>query len=146
MTINYSAGLNPMYDRFSQQIQQASNTQKQAQLLAMQRENDRYKKLAELGGAIGSAVRSNAKAEVDQFKKDASAEQKRLETLRDKYTIGSQSYLNLNNQIAGLQDKRDEQIEAYKDSGFLGFGRDKEELDLYKDQERKDASKDPFMI
>ncbi len=142
MAVNYSAGLNPMYDRFSQQIQQASNTQKQAQLLAMQRENDRYKKLAELGGAIGSAVRSNAKAEVDQFKKDASAEQKRLETLRDKYTIGSQSYLNLNNQIAGLQDKRDEQIEAYKDSGFLGFGRDKEELDLYKN---RDASKDPFM-
>lgn len=140
MAVNYSAGLNPMYDRFSQQIQQASNTQKQAQMLAMQRENDRYKKLAELGGAIGSSVRSNAKAEVDQFKKDASAEQKRLETLRDKYTIGSQSYLNLNNQIAGIQDKRDEQIEAYKDSGFLGFGRDEEKLDLYGDRKPQEAT------
>ena len=69
MAVNYSAGLNPMYDRFSQQIQQASNTQKQAQMLAMQRENDRYKKLAELGGAIGSAVRSNARQKLISLRK-----------------------------------------------------------------------------
>lgn len=146
MAVNYSAGLNPMYDRFSQQIQQASNTQKQAQMLAMQRENNRYQKLAELGGAIGSAVRSNAKTEVDQFKKDTSAEQKRLETLRDKFTIGSDSYLKLNNQIAGMKDKRDEQIQAYSDSGFLGFGRDSEELDLYKkDEAKKEESGKGFL-
>ena len=131
-----------MYDRFSQQVQRSAQQQGNAYLQGLQAKDDRLNKLLEIGGSIGKSVQQGIKQDVDQFKKDVSAEQSRLETLRDKYTIGSQSYLNLNNQIAGLQDKRDEQIQAYKDSGFLGFGRDKEELDLYKD---RDASKDPFM-
>jgi len=135
VAINYSAGLNPMYDRFSQQVQQSAQQQAGAYQQGLKAKDDRFNKLIQLGGSIGKSVQQGIKQDVDQFKKDASAEQKRLETLRDKYTIGSDSYLNLNNQIAGLKDKQNEQIQSYKDSGFLGFGRDKEELDLYKKDE-----------
>lgn len=134
MAINYSAGLNPMIDRFGQQVQQSSNQQRLAQQMMQAKEDDRFRKLLDIGGTIGSAVRNRAKKEVDQFKADTNEEQKRLETLRDKYSIGSDSYVSLNNQISGLKDRRDEQIKSYRDSGFLGFGKDREELDLYKNK------------
>ena len=142
MAINYSAGLNPMIDRFSQQVQQSSNQQRLAQQMMQAKEDDRFRKLLDIGGTIGSAVRNRAKKEVDQFKADTNEEQKRLETLRDKYSIGSDSYVSLNNQISGLKDRRDEQIKSYRDSGFLGFGKDREELDLYKNK-TSDAIKRP---
>lgn len=123
-----------MIDRFGQQVQQSSNQQRLAQQMMQAKEDDRFRKLLDIGGTIGSAVRNRAKKEVDQFKADTNEEQKRLETLRDKYSIGSDSYVSLNNQISGLKDRRDEQIKSYRDSGFLGFGKDREELDLYKNK------------
>ena len=131
-----------MIDRFSQQVQQSSNQQRLAQQMMQAKEDDRFRKLLDIGGTIGSAVRNRAKKEVDQFKADTNEEQKRLETLRDKYSIGSDSYVSLNNQISGLKDRRDEQIKSYRDSGFLGFGKDREELDLYKNK-TSDAIKRP---
>ena len=134
MAINYSAGLNPMFDRFSQQVSQSSNQILRAGQLAQARENDRYNKLAELGGSIGKAVKDARNKEVKDFAESTEKTESYLTKLRDSYDVGSQSWQDLNKQVLSLDDTRDKQIQAYRDSGF--FNKDESLLDLDKGRKK----------